>query len=243
MHPAPHLTRLPAATHTQVRDHARTPITLPQHQSMPLPTTAPPHPHMKILRAPARSAPRRATPPPAAPRPPARPPRRKRARADARSGRMRGRVSADVRGGDACAQGWRGVGGRVERQTPPHREATGCERTSLRRRPNLPPRMPRPAGSSAEKGRPPPRAHASRRHAHVFVIGVHARRNAVTTSPPAALAASARHGFRRAARGGGGTCQRRVVAARRRTSRRAVSQSTGCTSRLARRCVRRMPLP
>ena len=148
----------------------------------PAPIDAPAHrcpaAQHEILLAPSRSAPRRA-----APRPPARPPRRKRARADARSGRMRGRVSADVRGGDACAQGWRGVGGRVERQTPPRREATGCgHRTSLRRRPNLPPRMPRHAGSSVEKGRPPPRAHASRRHAHVFVIGVHARR---TPSPPA----------------------------------------------------------
>ena len=243
MHPAPHLTRLPAATHTQVRDHARTPITLPQHQSMPLPTTAPPHPHMKILRAPARSAPRRATPPPAAPRPPARPARRSGGRMDARGGRAGGwRLGAGGRGGEGGCT--RGVGGRAERQ-PPRREPRGCERTSpaaaaaaliSRRGCRATGKLGRKGQAAAARTRKPA-ARARVRHRCPRT------ENAVTTSPPAALAASARHGFRRAARGGGGTCQRRVVAAKRRTSRRAVSQSTGCTSRLARRWVRRMPLP
>ena len=140
--PTPHLTRLPAATHTQVRDQACTPITLPQHQSMPLPPHCPAPTHEILLRRldqQHHEHERRV--------------RQRRhdlrlvsgavagARMDARGGRMRGRVSADVRGGDACAQGWRGVGGRVERQPPPRREATGCDTERLRRRPHLPPRM------------------------------------------------------------------------------------------------------
>jgi len=171
MHPAPHLTRLPAATHTQVRDHARTPITLPQHQSMPLPTTAPPHPHMKILRAPARSAPRRATPPPAAPRPPARPARRKRGRMDARGGRAGGwRLGAGGRGGEG---GCTARGGLAAGQSDSHRAEN--REDAKERLPPPPPLISRrgcraPAGSSPEKGQDAARTRAAKGQDHAAAI-------------------------------------------------------------------------
>ena len=198
MHPAPHLTRLPAATHTQVRDHAHTPITLPQHQSMPLPTTAPPHPHMKILRAPARSAPRRAPPPPAAPRPPARPARRSRGRMDARGGRMRGwRLGAGGRRGEGGCT--RGVGGRAERQ-PPRREPRGCERTSpaaaaaalISRR-----GCRAPAGSSPGKGQDAARTRAAKGQDHAAVIVNVRGRERPQHQPSHEASASARRVTRR----------------------------------------------
>jgi hypothetical protein len=183
MHPAPHLTRLPAATHTQVRDHARTPITLPQHQSMPLPTTAPPHPHMKILRAPARSAPRRATPPPAAPRPPARPARRKRGRMDARGGRAGGwRLGAGGRGGEG---GCTARGGLAAGQSDSHRAEN--REDAKERLPPPPPLISRrgcraPAGSSAEKGRTPRAPEPRRARTTRLPSSMCAHENALSTS-------------------------------------------------------------
>ena len=206
MHPAPHLTRLPAATHTQVRDHAHTPITLPQHQSMPLPTTAPPHPHMKILRAPARSAPRRATPPPAAPRPPARPARRSGGRMDARGGQVGGgwvRVAAEVRVVAPHEGGWRQ--GRATATAPRTERMRKNVSRRRRRRPNLPPRMPRPRGKLGRKGQDAARTRAAKGQDHAAAIVDVRARERPQHQPSHEASASARRVTRRQTAAFGGT--------------------------------------
>jgi hypothetical protein len=183
MHPAPHLARLPAATHTQVRDHAHTPIALPQHQSMPLPSTcaaAPTHEEFDERQLDQLHYDERRLRQ-----------RRHGLRLVRRGGRAWMAPGGQVGGGwrlqrvcvpaRGCARGGLAVG-----RPPPRRGARAAQNVSAAasRGTLAPPRMPRRQGSSARKGRTP-RAPEPRSGRAVWLpSSVGAHENAISTSPP-----------------------------------------------------------